>query len=357
MEDFWSVVYDERDIAQWKRFAEVWRLSARGELQHTIAGKFGIDQALVSRTLSGFKWRPNLVQMYLVQARIGRPQEGWKWILECTPKPTNRNPRALQIPDRIRAYQDILEFLDQFPPISEESEALRSFGLTSEWAKKHKAELFWFLLGFFVGDAGKYYADCVEHARHYRKTAMNTRMTDNDSNSRVLRYIQVALASMGIQSRKVQSEIGVLRWHSEATEILTWFLQVCAGLREGQRTSLHRLDVSWLLDCPANLIVSFLQGLADSDGSVDKHGYYVDIASIPNSAFFKELFDVLQVDSHLHPEAQPTHVRIYLAYAVRLHLFNQTIRSYRYEQLIQHAIRRNLISSPPSLSFLTAKRT
>jgi hypothetical protein len=229
-----------------------------------------------------------------------------------------------------------------------ESEALRFFGLTSAWAEEHKAELFWFLLGFFVGDAGKRYIHNEPRLRHYRKTAMNTRMTSKDSNFRVLRYVQLALECLGISSHQVQSGTNLIHWNSESSNIMTWILQACAGLKEGETTSTNKIDMQWMKNCPGNLIIAFLQGLADSDGSVDTYGRYAEIASMPNSAFYKDLLDILGTNAHKYPETNPRTARILLQYAVQLPLFNPIIRSYRYQRLMQHAIRRKLIPPPPS---------
>ncbi len=177
-------------------------------------------------------------------------------------------------------------------------------------------------------------------------------MSLTDSNYRVLRYVQIALETIGLHSHQITTDLPIMRWHSESTNILTWMLQVCAGLKEGERTSTHQIAMPWLKTCPKNLIVSFLQGLAESDGNVDKYGYYADISSIPNSNFYKELFDTLTIDAHPYPKDNPQQVRILLLPAVQLPLFNPIIRSYRYEQLMQHTIRRKLIPPPPSSFFL-----
>jgi len=348
MEDYWNVVYDERDLAKYRRLSDVWRLREQGRQQHEIAATYGIDRALVSRTVSGFKWRPNLVQMYLNLAKLGRPQEGRRWILDCTPKPTNPYPRALQVPERIRSHEDILEFLKQFPPVSEESEALRFFGLTNAWAEEHKAELFWFLLGFLVGDAGKQYVHNEYRAGLYRKTSMATMMKHRDSNFRVLRYVQLALECLGIPSYQIASASKVVRWNSISSNVVTWAIQVCLGLKEGETTSTDKLNMPWMKNCPKNLIIAFLQGLADSDGSIDTYGYFACIASVPNSAFYKMLLEAIGIAAHIYPSDNPKQVRILLKYAAHLPLFNPFIRSYRYELLTQHAIRRKIIPPPPS---------
>jgi len=356
--DYWNVVHDEGDTTQCERMASVWRLSKQGQPFKTIGNTLHLDQRKACALVSGLNCRPYLAQMYLNREKLGPPRrEGWKWILDCTPKPTNPYPRALQVPERIRSHEDILEFLKQFPPVSEESEALRFFGLTSAWAEEHKAELFWWLLGFMVGDMGKRYVHNEPRLRHYRKTAMNTRMTNKDSNLRVLRYVQLALECLGILSHKVHSEDGVVRWNSISSNILTWMIQVCSGLNEGEKTSTHQLDMPWMKSSPENLIIAFLQGLADSDGSVDTFGRYAEIASMPNSAFYKHLLDILGTNAHMYPATNPRTARILLQYAVQLPLFNPIIRSYRYEKVIQHAIRRKIIPPLPLFFLRGCKRT
>jgi hypothetical protein len=340
---FWNIVHDEGDLEQYRRMAGSWQHMSRGRTYPQIAQALSILERKARAYVRGDNCRPNLAQMYLIHEKLGQPREGWKWILDCTPKPTNPYPAALQVPERIRDHNDILEFLEQFQPVSPNSEALRFFGLTGDWAKEHRAELFWFLMAFLVGDGGKQYVHNEYRARHYKKTAMTTRMTYKDSNFRVLRYVQLGLELIGIPSRQVKSEDGVVRWNSEASNAITWMMQGSIGLKEGQSTSNYPVDMPWMKNCPKKLIVAFLQGIADSDGSVDKHGYYTSISSIPNTLFFKELFEILGVEAHAYPRAKPQQVRIWLKPALELPFFNPIVRSYRYEQLIQHGIRRKLI--------------
>jgi hypothetical protein len=352
VDNFWNINYDDGDLLQYRRLANTWKLREKGLSFKAIGQQLQLDQRKACGLVSGYNNHPYLAQMYLNAQKLGQPRSRWKWILDCTPKPTVPYPKELQVPELIRGFHDILEFLNQFQPVPEDSDALRFFALTSAWAKEHNAELFCFLLAFLVGDSGKYYSEYVPNARHYQKTAMNTLMKERQSNHRVLRYVQLAMETVGIHSQQVRSDPSLVRWHSEASDVLTWMMRVCIGLKEAQRTSTHRVNMDWLKSCPRNLIIAFLQGLADSDGNVVKHGYYADISSVPNTGLYKELLDILEIDSHQYPKERPKQIRILLQFAVNLPLFNPIIRSYKYEQLIQHSVTRKLIPPPPSFFHL-----
>jgi hypothetical protein len=349
LNDFWNAVYDKKDLEQYRQMAKVWQLRELGLSFRKIGERLGLDQRKACGFVTGFNRRPYLAAMYLNHEMLGRPREGWKWILECTPKPTNPYPKALLVPERISDYKEILEFLRQFPPVRENSKALRFFGLTSKWTEDHRGELFWFLLAFLIGDGGKQYVHNEYRSRHYKKTAMTTRMTYKYSNFRVLRFVQLALESIGIPSHQVKSEDGVVRWNSEATNVITWMMQECIGLEEGQSTSHSPVRMPWIINCPNNLITSFLQGLADSDGYVDKKGRYSEIASVPNAKFYADLIHQTGFEAKAYPLGdKPRTTRLSIETAARLPLFNPIIRSYRFEELVTQAQQRN-IPPPPSL--------
>jgi hypothetical protein len=104
----------------------------------------------------------------------------------------------------------------------------------------------------------------------------------------------------------------------------------------------------WLKRCPRAWIVAYLQGVAESDGHVHKQGRYADVAGRPNLRFYRYLFKILKIKANLYPKRAPRTVRISIASAAQLPLFNPIIRSYRYEGLIKHASKRGI---PPPSSF------
>lgn len=346
LKDFWNVIYDARDTLQWSRLARVWQLKRQGLSYRQISKQTGLDAGKVGQLVTGYNNRPFLAHVYLNRKVLGRPRDGWKWLLQCTAKPTNPYPVAVQVPNRIEGYQDIQEFLAQFPPVPDENPALKFFGLTSGWVEQNKPQVFFFLLGFVVGDAGKDYPEYETRSRHYAKTAMRTIMSNTKSNIRVLRYVQLALRVVGIDSDRGNSPNQIIRWNSVTSNLLTWMLRVCIGLAHNQRTSYNSVQMNWLLSCPREAIVAFFQGLADSDGHVDKFGRYAEIGSKPNSAFYRDILIQLGINVHAYPKSRPREVRMSLRESLKLSLFNPTIKSYRFEKLISHATKRGILNSP-----------
>ncbi|HEV2138523.1 MAG TPA: hypothetical protein VGR53_06745 [Nitrososphaerales archaeon] len=349
LENFWNPIYDQRDLFQYRRTAEVWRIRLSGKAFKEISRELQIDQRKACALVSGKNLHPNLVQMYLNSQMLSKPRIGWKWILECTPKPTNPFPRANSVPATIQTYQDILDFLKQFSPVPPDHPAIKFFGLSNEWVERHKPELFGFLLGFLLGDAGKNYPEYEHRSRRPFKTTLSTNMAISKSNIRVLRFFQLCLASIGIDSHQQKTRQPTIRWVSPGSATLTWILRVCLGLGIGQRTSRNPANMNWLFESPREFIVAFLQGLAESDGHVDKNGRYADIASKVNSIFLVRLLNILEVKAHAYPKSRPKETRMTLRESLKLPLFSPLIKSYRFKSMFRHAFKKGLL--PPSPSF------
>src|SRR3989441_2166267 len=353
MRDFWNPEYDERDILQYRRLAPVWRMRESGASFKAIANQLGEDTGKCCALVSGKNCRPYLAQMYLNREVLGKPRNGWKWILERTPKPTAPYPKVVEVPEKINGYSDVTDFLAQFPPVPKSQPTLEFFGVDVEWVERHKPELFGFLLAFLVGDAGKYYPEYENRGRHYNKAAMTTNMARTDSNFRVLKYVQLGLQSIGVRSHEIEAHqlpdrYEVVRWNSETSNLITWIIRTCLGLKPGERTTRVPIDMPWIDTCPRDFIVAFLQGLADSDGHVHKTRNYAEISSIPNSGFYWNLIEELDFHAKAYPLNNPKLVRMDLETACNIPLFNPIIRSYRYETLLQKLRNRGILPPPPS---------
>src|SRR3989475_9321009 len=295
--------------------------------------------------------------MYLNREVLGKPRNGWKGRRGRARKPTAPSPKVVEVPEKITGYSDITDFLAQFPPVPKEHPALEFFGVDVEWVERHKPELFGFLLAFLVGDAGKYYPEYENRARHYNKAAMTTNMARTDSNFRVLKYVQLGLETIGIQSHQIEAHqlpdgYEVIRWNSETSNLITWIIRTCLGLKLGERTSRVPIDIPWINTCPRDFIVVFLQGLTDSDGHVHKKRNYAEISNVPNSEFYHGLVENLGCMAKAYTFDNPKVIRMDLSTAYNIPLFSPIVRSYRYETLLQKLRNRGILPPPPSSFFI-----
>src|SRR5438552_4414496 len=156
-------------------------------------------------------------------------------------------------------------------------------------------------------------------------------MATTDSNFRVLKYVQLGLQTIGIQSHQIEAHqlpdgYEVVRWNSETSNLITWIIRTCLGLKPGERTSRVPIDMPWINTCPRDFIIAFLQGLADSDGHVHKSRNYAEISSVPNSEFYHRLVENLGYTAKAYTFDNPKVIRMDLSTAYNIPLFNPIVR-------------------------------
>lgn len=95
---FWNPIWDHRDVVQYRRLAQAWRLRHQGRSFNDISKELAVDTGRACALVSGKNLRPYLAQMYLNCEMLAEPRHGWKWILQTTPKPTNPYPIAYRVP-------------------------------------------------------------------------------------------------------------------------------------------------------------------------------------------------------------------------------------------------------------------
>jgi hypothetical protein len=94
--------------------------------------------------------------------------------------------------------------------------------------------------------------------------------------------------------------------------------------------------MDWILEAPLSFRKRFVQALADSDGRVNS--YVVEIVSVPNAEFFTHLLHTLGLASaYTRIEyGQPLRTIVRAKEAAALPIFNEFVKSYRYERLMHY---------------------
>jgi hypothetical protein len=109
------------------------------------------------------------------------------------------------------------------------------------------------------------------------------------------------------------------------------------GLQWGECTTLNCLKMDWIFDAPKSFKTRFVQGMADSDGGMKP--YEVVITSVPNADFVTRLLlDLGMTTAHtIYETNKPLRTMVNAREAAKLPIFNEFVKSYRYQRLMTHA--------------------
>jgi len=249
----------------------------------------------------------------------------------------------IQVPEKIRSYTDVVEVINQIQPLEETYSRASLFGITKTQVQEMRPELFAYQLGIMVGDSGKLGGE----QPRYASMNLDLQLTKGQpTNERLGEFVLMCANSLGLEMTRIKDKppsgrqlLGknptpAYRWSSERSPLIAWMFSVGLGLCWGETTTTHQVRMEWIFDTPEPFRIRFIQGAADSDGTVRK--YVADIASVPNAEFFANLLKDLGVASaHVaYENGLPLRTALGTSEASKLPLFNEFVKSYRYQKMM-----------------------
>jgi len=224
----------------------------------------------------------------------------------------------INVPEKINKYSDITNVLSQ----------LNSKNIEKELG---------YILGIMVGDASKH---GIKRKNKVTRRIQLRLTTKFKTNLNFGKYASHCLKSLGIKINRTKNcpkgkrnPHDFYAWHSQCSPLIDWAFKVCLGLKNTELTSYDKIKSDWILKAPKQFKISFLQGIADSDGYIDITQYRAGIVTKPNAEFIQKIFDSLNIQSNignLHKKTMQQ-VKIRLEDAYSLPLFNPMVQSYRYQ--------------------------
>ena len=247
----------------------------------------------------------------------------------------------IQVPTRIQDAGEISTILKQITPLERTFERSEKFGLSKESIERMRVELFAYALAMVLGDAGK------EGGQQKRATSTNLDLvfTQKQGTNELLgEFTCMCINSIGLEmerikdkapsgdTRRSRNPTDAYRWTSERSPLLAWMMQVALGLSDDQRTSTHQVNMEWIFNAPREFRLRFIQGLADSDGSVKP--YEVVITSVPNADLVTKLLQSLEMTTAhtLYENGVPLRTQVNRKQAATLPIFNEIVQGYRYRK-------------------------
>ena len=237
----------------------------------------------------------------------------------------------------------MIAVLEQTRSLDETYEKAERFGISRETVEQTRSELLAYILGMIVGDSGK------QGGKQTRFASMRLDLhlsTKEPSNEILGEFVCLCANSLGISMNRARNKpptgatlrskkpSAAYRWASESSPLLAWLFSIALGLGWDQLTSYDPISMEWIFGAPAGFRKRFVQGMADSDGTV--RDYVVEITSVPKSEFVTRLLQSLDMKT-AYTRAEdgiPMRTVVKNAEAASLPIFNEFVKGYRYKQLL-----------------------
>ncbi len=340
----WGISATELGRQQLHAFYEFFQLHHKGVGVKEIARRLSLHRSTVA------EWREGTDQPYLIRAVTDtlpitlRP--GWKLLPLHLSSGGNEPSDWIQVPLKINSFSDVVDVIHQLHPLESTYGRATQFGLSRTQIDAMRIDLFGYLLGIMVGDSGK------QGGQQFRYASMNLDLQltkKKQSNEKLGEFVMLCANSVGIlMERKLDKKptgatalskepSDAFRWISERSPLLAWIFSVCLGLSWEETTTTHQVRMDWIFDTPSLFRTRFVQGVADSDGCVKS--YEVEIASVPNSHFMTKLLQSLgMTTAHVAFEGgEPLKTRLDARQASALPIFNEFVKSYRYQKMLSYS--------------------
>jgi hypothetical protein len=313
--------------------------------RNEAAANLGIDKSMVTEWTEGTK-QPYLVRVAntMLQTTV-RP--GWKLLPLHIGSGGNRQGPWIQVPTRIQSYDDIPMVISQLTALDSTYKRAMCFGVAREILDEMRNDLYAYLLGMMGGDSSK------GGGKQARATSMNLDLQlsrKQPTNERLGNFVCMCANSLGIAMDQKQDKepsgstrfgrqpTAAYRWISERSPLIAWMFNVGLGLQWGECTTLNCLQMQWIFGAPRSFRIRFIQGLADSDGTVKPSE--VLITSVPNTEFVTKLLLSLDMTTAhvVMEEGHPLRTMVNRKQSATLPIFNEFVKSYRYEKMRQYRV-------------------
>lgn len=332
-------------VAQLEKYCAFTRLHGDGIGVEEVARLLSISRTTVA------KWRSGSDLPYLVKIADEAKadlQKGRKLLPLKLRSGGNEFGPWIEVPDEAHDFDDVVSVIRHLRPIEPSYFRGKLFGLDSLTVDSMAADLFAYLLGFMLGDASKLGGE------EERFTSVNIDLQlslRQSSNFRLGEFVCMCVNVLGLRMERITDKqstgdsrysripVGAFRWNSERSPLLAWAVAVCLGLKWNEDTSHNPVRMDWIFAAPQKFRLRFIQGLADSDGTVKP--YEVVLTSTPNAEFTTELLRTLgMTTAHtIQEQGRPLRTMLSRRQAQTLPIFNEFVKGYRYVNLNRPFIR------------------
>lgn len=335
---FFGIKLNSRDLGKTKQYFTALSLKEKGFSSKEIANILGISKSTVAKWF----WTSTIpfeARLYKTFQKLGKPEESYKWLSLNTTRGGLLTGPWIQVPETIDSINEIMVVLNQIHPIENYLELAKLFNIEDTELPILKYNCFYYLLGMLLGDG----AMCKGNSRRFTTRRITLSMTKaHKTNKRICQYIEMSSNLIGLRMKRTKddspnkkSKHYFYRWQGQCSQLVEWISSICFKLKKDEVKTYTPVKADWLLQSPRELQISFLQGVADSDGYIDIGTKQAGLISKSSIELIEKILKDLNVSycrKYLdHGLLAVTMVNFKDAYL--LPLFNPHIQSYRYALL------------------------
>lgn len=298
----------------------------------TPLGKTGKLGGYSKLTLRRLEKMPKLAHFLKALLMLGEPNDGRVWLtLEQSHGHAIPTGQFVQVPTSIMSWTDIGDVLNEIIPFAPVSGSFT------------RPYLFGFLLGMIIGDGHK---PKQGHGHRHLSLVLSHRY---ETNQRIGDFTTSCMNQFGLRMSRMRDlpkpphkPFGFYVWTSQSSPLLDWIFNVVMGLADGETTTYSTVKMDWVFDSPEQLRIGLIQGIAESDGSVNIAGQEVEFWVLPDSKFMIELLGSFGLHAFQNREA----VSLAKSQAIEsfgIPVFAPHLRTVRYQRL-------ELMATTPKLS-------
>ena len=258
-ERVWGLAATESGTEQLTKFCKFLELHKKGIGILDIATQIGIHRSSVS------EWRDGTDQPYLVKIAKAvlqlRIKPGWKALPLHLHSGGNEQLDWIQVPSAIQGDDDIRALTHQITPLGESSERAARIRVSLTNLQQTQFELFGYLVGIAVGDAGK----TSSSEERFASMNLDLQFTKKKPSNEMLGELTCLAANLvGIRmsriadkhptgyTRNSKDPADAYRWSSERSPLLAWLVRQCLGLQRGKTTSHDKVCMDWIFRMSEN---------------------------------------------------------------------------------------------------------
>ena len=342
LDGFWRYRTSDREIAHFRKFCRFVKVYLETGLAKPTARRIGIDEHQARR------WRdakeiPVLMKLFSEYSREAAKGSTFQLL----PMRVERNFKTFHgwtaVPKSMRGEEDVSEILARLQPLPEAYARAKRF--QESLTAANRKEMFAFLLGVMVGDAGKAHS-LQEDGHRLPSTNLRLDLTKRFEHSeRFGEYTAMCYNTLGLKMYRVKdsppdkqqlkspAKAGKYNWNSERSPLVAWIFNNCLGLDFRENTTTTPVRMEWIFNTSREFRIAFLQGIAESDGHVTYAGTIM-IVSYPNVDFLVRLMASVGVECWTQRvNGKESVVCTSVKRASSINLFNDRIFSTRYQRM------------------------